>query len=135
MVFGFLNIANASVDGKWRGWAYWKYDSDGPKCIAHMIFKETTENFSMIMGDLDCDFVAMQIPERHFVKENGKLLLDGEPVGQFTANTFAWSERYNERTVINVSIKVNGTNLDYVEHWIQDDEKLLYDISGRLFKD
>jgi len=138
-VLSFTALANASlqgpISGKWRGWAYWKYDGDGPKCVAHMIFAETNENFAMTMGDLDCDIVAMSIPERQFTKENGKLLLNGEAVGLYTESTYEWSERYNERTVINVSIKVNGTNIDYVEHWIQDEEKLLYEITGRLFKD
>lgn len=134
IVFSFLSVANASVAGKWRGWAYWKFDGEGPKCIAHMIFQETEKEFALIMGDLDCDIVAMQIPERRFTKENGVLLLDGKPAGKFSENTFEWSERYNERTVINVSVKVNRTNMDYVEHWIEDEDTLLYEITGRLFK-
>lgn len=134
IVFGFLNTANADLGGSWVGWAYWKYMGDGPKCSANLNFEESEETFSLLAGDLDCDIVAMEIPERLFTKKDGELLLDGAPAGKFTENSYEWTERYNERTVINVSIKVNGTNLDYVEHWIQDEDTLLYDISGRLFK-
>jgi hypothetical protein len=76
----------------------------------------------------------MDIPERIFSKVNDELLLDGSIVGKWAAGHYEWAERYNERTVINISIDVDGSHLDYHEHWIQDETTLLYDISGRLFR-
>jgi hypothetical protein len=132
--FFFAISAFASLEGKWHGWAYWKYQGQGPKCTAQMKFSETEEDFSLVSGHLDCDIVAMTIPDRTFQKIDGKLHDSEKEVGSYTENTYEWIERYNERTVIQVSIKVNGTNLDYSELWIQDESTTLYEISGRLFK-
>ncbi len=134
LISGLSNLANAAVDGRWHGWAYWKYQGEGTKCAAQMIFNEDTKSFSMLYGNLDCDLVVMDVPERKFQKLKGKLLDSGIVVGSYTDNSFEWFERYNERTTIHVSIKVNGTNMDYVEKWIQDESTLLYEITGRLFR-
>lgn len=135
IAFSFLSQANASMEGEWNGWAYWKYDGDGPKCTARMNFKESADKFAVLPGMIDCDIVYMEIPSKFFdKKENGELYSENQLVGKWTENTFEWSERYNERTVINVKIKTNGTSFDYKEQWIEDEKKLLYDVTGRLFK-
>ena len=134
MTFIFSGNLYASIDGNWTGWAYWKHQGEGPKCIAEMRFQENPETFALLAGELECDYVAMSIPERVFTKESGELLMDGKSAGKYTEDTFEWSERYNERTVIFVKIKVNGTNMDYNENWIQDENTLLYEVKGRLFK-
>lgn len=134
LVFSFLGTAQASIDGNWIGWAYWKYQGEGPKCHAQIQFRESETTFALTKGDLDCDIVVMEIPERVFTKENGELLMDGKSAGKYLKNLYTWEERYNERTMINVTIKVDGTNLTYTEIWVQDENTLLYEINGRLFK-
>lgn len=134
LIIGFSLNAHAAIEGNWIGWADWKYQGDGPKCSAHMSFSETADTFTFKTGFLDCDIITVDIPERVFTKINDELFLENSKVGKWNSVHYEWTERYNERTVINVSIDVEGSHLDYKEQWIQDENTLLYDITGRLFK-
>lgn len=135
LLFSFASLAWGSVNGNWQGNVAWKYEGSGPQCFAQLAFRESTSEFSLLAGDLDCQVVDMSIPARNFAKSaNGDLSMDGAIVGKWSANSYSWSERYNERTVINVTVDQEAGHLDYHEIWIQDQSVVLYDIAGRLFK-
>lgn len=126
--------AFAGIDGKWIGWVDWKYMGDGTRCSANLAFGETESTFTYQKGFLDCDIIIMDIPERLFNKSGEDLVLENTVAGKWGNGRFEWSERYNERTVIFVSIFVEGSHMDYTEQWIQDENTLLYDLKGRLFR-
>lgn len=135
LVVGFSINAGAAIEGRWIGWADWSYDGQGTRCSANLAFGETSETFTFQKGFLDCEIVIMDIPERIFTKNNGQLLLEDAVVGKWNTGHYEWTERYNERTVIHVSITIEGSHMDYIEHWIQDENTKLYDIKGRLFRE
>jgi hypothetical protein len=130
----FSSASFAAVQGAWIGWTYWKYDGSDTRCSTNLAFTETADNFIFHKGFLDCDIITMEIPERTFAKIGDQLFLDQKIVGKWNPNYFEWTERYNDRTVIHISITVDGSHMDYVEHWIQDENTPLYDLTGRLFK-
>jgi hypothetical protein len=134
LALSFSSNAFAAVQGSWVGWATWQYEGQGTRCTANLNFAETSKTFVVKAGLLDCDIITMDIPERRFTKVGDQLTLEKKIVGKWNPTHFEWTERYNERTIIQASITTDGNSMDYVEHWIQDDNTLLYDVSGRLFK-
>lgn len=142
MLFCFLMLpqfALAALNGTWTGWAYWRYQGQGPKCFAQMKFSENQKVFTLLGGLIDCDVVYMTTDKREFTKENnGDLVLDGQVTGQWAVNgavsTYKWKEQYNENTMVYIDMRVEGRHMDYKEQWIQADDSLLYDIEGRLFQ-
>lgn len=132
-------FAFAALNGTWTGWAYWRYQGEGPKCFAQMKFSENQANFSLLGGLIDCDVVYMETDKREFKKDaNGELILDGQVAGAWSVDgavsTYKWEEQYNENTVVHVNMRVEGGHMDYKEQWIESDGSLLYDIEGRLFQ-
>lgn len=140
VLFLFLpNFAFAALNGDWTGWAYWRYQGEGPKCYAQMRFSENQTQFSLLGGVIDCDVVYMTTDARQFTKEaNGVLMLDGQVAGTWAVDgaesMYKWQEQYNENTVVHVDMRVEGGHMDYKEQWIQADNSILYDIDGRLFQ-
>ncbi len=132
-------FAFAALNGTWTGWAYWRYQGEGPKCFAQMKFSEDPAKFILKGGLIDCDVVYMETDKREFTKDpNGELILDGEVAGAWSVDgavsTYKWEEQYNETTVVHVHMRVEGGHMDYKEQWIEADGSLLYDIEGRLFQ-
>lgn len=126
--------AFATASGKWTGWVYWTFQGSGPKCLADLTLEETEGRLHRVGGFVDCDIVTMEINEEVLTKAEGKLFIDGKEVGTYSQNSFQWTERYSEEVVIENTITVNGTNMDYHEKWIQADGRELYDLQGRFFK-
>jgi hypothetical protein len=132
-IFFFLNSAQAYLNGNWIGWAYWRFQGDGPKCAAEIAFSENAKNFSSGAGYIDCTYVVMDIDKKVFTKDdNGNLLMNNQIVGTWSANKYEWMEQYNDKTFIHVRINREGGHMDYLETWY-DEATVLYEIEGRLF--
>ncbi|MEZ0391032.1 MAG: hypothetical protein ACAH59_02375 [Pseudobdellovibrionaceae bacterium] len=127
--------ASANLDGKWTGWGAWNYDGTDIECPAmSLAFSEDAQTLQRIRGFFDCHIVTMEIPDLEFQKEGQKLFLEGSPVGSWSDSDYSWTEVYNEKFIIKVSISVQGQSMTYHEVWKSKEDEILYDIQGRLFR-
>ena len=129
-----LSTSTAFANTKWTGWVYWSFQGSGVKCLSNLRVNETETTFHRMGGFFDCDLVTMEVNEQILSKVNNKLLLDGVEVGTYENNTYKWTERYSQEVTIQNTIKINATNMDYHEKWIQADGRDLYNIEGRFFR-
>lgn len=133
----FLLISSstfANTTGKWTGWVYWSFQGSGTKCFSDLTLKETESVLHRVGGFFDCDLVTMEVNEQILDKVGNKLFLGEEEVGTFQDGTYQWREKYSSDVMIENTITVKGSNMDYAEKWIQSDGRDLYKIEGRFFK-
>ncbi|MGZ5278571.1 MAG: hypothetical protein ACXWC9_01430 [Pseudobdellovibrionaceae bacterium] len=132
-IFGSLN-AQADLSGTWIGWADWYFDGSGTRCpIAKLKFTEDSKQLTRVSGSVDCEFVFMDYQELAMLKKGGELWVDDQKVGTFSDNNYAWTEIYSPTVRIEVTAKREAGHLDYVEHWINNEGILIYDIRSRVF--
>lgn len=133
VLFGSFQ-AQAAIGGSWIGWADWYFDGSGTRCpISKLEFLENDKKLVRVSGSVDCDIVFMESPEMTMEKKNGELWSDGQKIGTYSENNYAWTEIYSETVRIDVTAKREAGHMDYVEHWIGSGERLIYDIRSRLF--
>jgi len=133
LVFGSFS-ARADIGGDWIGWADWYFDGSGTRCpIAKMKYIEDEKQLTRVSGSVDCEFVFMDYPEMALQKKGNELWLKDQKVGTFSENSYAWTEPYSDTVHIDVTVKREAGHMDYVEHWINAEGTMIYDIRSRLF--
>lgn len=128
------STSHASIPGDWNGWGEWKFDGSGMAChTVHLAFNENANQLVRTAGIFDCDQLSMQLPTLNLTKSGAKLLLDQNPVGDFTDSHYHWIEPYSPTVNVEVFIDRSANHIDYRELWINTSGQQIYDISARLF--
>ncbi len=128
------NLAQANIAGDWIGWGDWTFQGSGDHCDMHLVFKESETSFQRTKGVFSCSMVVQTLPEQKWTKKGSALLADGIQVGTISENHAEYTEQYSENVSIFTTIHTEARHIDYHEVWSEKDGKVIYDITGRLFR-
>lgn len=138
LVLGFSLLLSipclADATGSWTGWVYWTFEGSGSKCFSSLKITETSDSFHREGGNIECDFSRMDLGDLMLQKVGDRLSLEGTEIGNWTENTYHWSEQYSETVYIKNEIIIKGNSMDYHEKWMHVDGREIYDIKGRFFR-
>lgn len=129
------SVSFANVSGKWIGWGDWIYEGSGVHCNSMtMNFVETDKKLIREGGYFDCQVVGLDLTSGEWTKQGTNLLSDGVVVGTITENSIHLTEQYSENVKIVSDISMDAGHFDYSEVWYDQDDIVIYEITGRLFR-
>jgi hypothetical protein len=133
LFFCLQGAAEASVNGAWIGWGDWTFDGSGDHCDMTLNFKETATTLTRVSGHFACTAVGLALPAETWTIQNETLISNGEAIGKITEGLIEMREKYNDNVSIQTVMKIDGHHMDYEEIWTEKNNRVLYDIKGRLF--
>jgi hypothetical protein len=127
-------FASADLNGQWIGTADWTFDGSSAHCLTSQFnYEESDSILYRKSGFIDCDYVYQEYPDLKFEKRDGELWLENVKIGQYLGDHYQWIEKYSDKVVIEVTADRTGNSMNYLENWIDQDSKSIYQINARLF--
>lgn len=125
--------AFSDISGNWGGWGLWNYQGSGTNCFdVNFQFKENKQELRRTSGKLECYYITMAEEPVTLVKDGQSLIREGVIVGIFDENKYEWFEQYSSEVKIKVTVRRDGTRMEYAEEWVEKGNHILYEIKAHL---